>query len=275
MKTRAERQLLWSELRSTTKDRSQEVAEQGRKLTPRSPCILSCTRSESILSPTLVSFFPIGVQLTADTPLTYDQLVAPDSTYTIIRPLTDKYIALQNPSVGESLLPRSYDCALLPSSRLPPFHPFLPGSVRLTSVFCLLLNRVQFISDSAKLSIATLSESRATLCEIIAIRVLRGWSERSLHLATVLLTPWPLFQGAPSSVITALKDDGEEEVLEHSATALEMAIISVSKRFIRSPSCQKVIGKFAIDGLTDCSQRASGLARSSTRPSTLTLSFEM
>lgn len=110
-------------------------------------------------------------------------------------------------------------------------------------MFCLLLNRVQFISDSAKLSIATLSESRATLCEIIAIRVLRGWSERSLHLATVLLTPWPLFQGAPSSVISALKDDGEEEVLEHSATALEMAIISVSKRFIRSASCQKVIGE--------------------------------
>lgn len=46
-----------------------------------------------------------GVQLTSDTPLTYDQLIAPDSTYTIIRPLTDKYIALQNPSVGESLLP--------------------------------------------------------------------------------------------------------------------------------------------------------------------------
>ncbi|KLT45208.1 hypothetical protein CC85DRAFT_299674 [Cutaneotrichosporon oleaginosum] len=142
-----------------------------------------------------------------DTPLTYDQLVAPDSTYTIIRPLCDKYLALRNPSV----------------------------------VFCLLLNKVQFVTDSHQISIATLSVSRAKLCEILAVRVLRGWSERSLALATVLLTPWPLFRGAPEDVIRGAKEDGEEEALDDSGTALEMAIISQSKAFIRSPSCQKVI----------------------------------
>lgn len=131
------------------------------------------------------------------------------------------------------------------------------------------------MSDSAKLSIATLSESRATLCEIIAIRVLRGWSERSLHLATVLLTPWPLFQGAPNVVVAALKEDGEDEVLEHSATALEMAIISASKRFIRSASCQKVIGEGRALHLVNTTKREFGPAKSSTRPSTHMPSFVM
>ncbi|WOO84870.1 Calcium channel YVC1 [Vanrija pseudolonga] len=142
-----------------------------------------------------------------DTPLTYEQLIAPDSTYTIIRPLTEKYLVRRNPSV----------------------------------IFCLLLNKVQFTTDSHQLSIATLSESRATLCEILATRVLRGWSERSLHLATVLLTPWPIFQGASAQVVASAKADGEQDVLDDTGTALEMAIISSARRFIRSPSCQKVI----------------------------------
>lgn len=77
---------------------------EGSTLTARSPCTLLCTRFVSTSLPTLVNCsFDQASQLTADTPLTYDQLIAPDSTYTIIRPLTDKYIALQNPSVGESL----------------------------------------------------------------------------------------------------------------------------------------------------------------------------
>ncbi|BEJ16219.1 hypothetical protein CspHIS471_0508240 [Cutaneotrichosporon sp. HIS471] len=160
-----------------------------------------------------VSVYPliheIRVDIVAhiDTPLTYDQLVAPDSTYTIIRPLCEKYLTLRNPSV----------------------------------VFCLLLNKVQFMTDSNQITIATLSIARAKLCEILAVRVLRGWSERSLALATVLLTPWPLFRGAPEDVIRGAKEDGDEEVLDDTGTALEMAIISQSKAFIRSPSCQKVI----------------------------------
>lgn len=94
----------------------------------------------------------------------------------------------------------------------------------LTPVFCLLLNKVQFMSDSHKLSITTLSDSRACLCEILAIRVLRGWSERSLPLATVLLTPWHMFRGAPPEVLNGVKDEGEEEVLENSGTAMEVAM---------------------------------------------------
>jgi hypothetical protein len=85
----------------------------------------------------------------------------------------------------------------------------------------------------------------------------------------VLLTPWALFQGAPPEVVERAKEEGDDELLDEGGNALEvgptrllsvgvgyqatlytteltgsdaqMAIISSSKRFIRSPSCQKVI----------------------------------
>ncbi|WVQ93018.1 hypothetical protein IAU59_000081 [Kwoniella sp. CBS 9459] len=155
----------------------------------------------------LIHLIRVDIMAHIDAPLTHDQLLSPESTYTIVRPLTEKYLELQNQA----------------------------------TVFCLLLNKVQFTRDSAQLSISTLSTSRATLCEILAIRVLRGWSERSLHLATVLLTPWALFQGASQEVIERAKEEGDDDILTDGGTALEMAIISSSKRFIRSPSCQKVI----------------------------------
>ncbi|XAO25011.1 hypothetical protein I312_103820 [Cryptococcus bacillisporus CA1280] len=167
--------------------------------------------SAKVLSETkvypLIHLIRVDIMSHIDAPLTHDQLLAPDSTYTIVRPLTEKYLALQNQAI----------------------------------VFCLLLNKVQFSRESTQLSIATLSLTRATLCEILASRVLRGWSERSLPLATVLLTPWALFQGASQEVIDRAREEGDDELLKQGGTALEMAIISTSKRFIRSPSCQKVI----------------------------------
>ncbi|WWD21218.1 hypothetical protein CI109_105702 [Kwoniella shandongensis] len=167
--------------------------------------------SSKVLSETkvypLIHLIRVDIMTHIDTPLSYEQLLAPDSTYTIVRPLTEKYLELQNQA----------------------------------TVFCLLLNKVQFTQDSAQLSISTLSISRATLCEILAIRVLRGWAERSLPLSMVLLTPWALFQGASQEVLERAKEEGDDDLLTQGGTALEMAIISSSKRFIRSPSCQKVI----------------------------------
>lgn len=49
-----------------------------------------------------------------------------------------------------------------------------------------------------------------------------GWSERSLPLATVLLTPWPLFQGASQEVIDRAREEGDDELLKQGGTALEV-----------------------------------------------------
>jgi hypothetical protein len=112
-------------------------------------------------------------------------------------------------------------------------------------VFCLLVNRVQFIKDSSQLAIATLSLSRAALCEILAIRVLRKpffaavrsegskgsslplvstgeWSERTLQLSTVLLTPWALFQGASEAALEKAREEGDGDLTEHAGNALEV-----------------------------------------------------
>lgn len=71
-----------------------------------------------------------------------------------------------------------------------------------------------------------------------------GWSERTLALSNLLLIPWALFQGASPAVIERVKEEGDddEDIAESAGNALEMAILGNAKRFIRSPSAQKVIG---------------------------------
>lgn len=141
------------------------------------------------------------------------------------RPLTEKYSSLQNHAISERRYARSLDAYS--------HHSFSP-------VFCLLLNRVQFLKDSSQLSINTLSISRANLCEMLAIRVLRkpptpsvafsagifdsgGWSERTLPLASLLLTPWALFQGASEVVINKVSDDYDDDTLvDLAGNALEV-----------------------------------------------------
>lgn len=132
-----------------------------------------------------------------------------------------------------------------PRSSLPARAPFLKADDHSHTVFCLLLNKVQFVTDSHQISIATLSVSRAKLCEILAVRVLRGWSERSLALATVLLTPWPLFRGAPDEVIRGAKEDGEEEALDDTGTALEVSVgTECGGRY--TPPCQVAVSTAGI-----------------------------
>jgi hypothetical protein len=50
-----------------------------------------------------------------------------------------------------------------------------------------------------------------------------GWSERSLPLATVLLTPWALWQGAADEIIERAKEEGDDDVLTDGGNALEVS----------------------------------------------------
>ncbi|KAI0334570.1 hypothetical protein GY45DRAFT_1118209 [Cubamyces sp. BRFM 1775] len=146
-----------------------------------------------------------------DTPLTHEALTAPDLTYTLIRPLEEKYGALQRQG-------------------------------NLSVVFCLLLNRVYFVRDR-HLTTAALSQTRADLCEILATRALRGHAENMLDLALALTTSWPVYAGAPDALLQrAREDNDDDDVMEDRVgNAIEMAILSQAKRFIKSSPCQKVI----------------------------------
>ncbi|CAE6428982.1 unnamed protein product [Rhizoctonia solani] len=142
-----------------------------------------------------------------DTPLSWDTLNATESVYTVVRPLNEKYKAKNNLSV----------------------------------TFCFLLNRVHFLRDQ-NITTAPLSQTRAALCEILAIRSLRDHADSTLQLATACTTPWPIFAGAPADVRDfADKNADEFDIRERVGNALEMAIVGNAKRFIKSSACQTVI----------------------------------
>ncbi|KAG8705209.1 hypothetical protein FRC12_004220 [Ceratobasidium sp. 428] len=142
-----------------------------------------------------------------DTPLSWDALTAPDSTYTVVRPLNEKYKAKNNLSV----------------------------------TFCFLLNRVHFLRDQ-NITTAPLSQTRAALCEILAIRSLRDHADSTLALATACTTAWPIFAGAPAELREFADKAGDEfDIRERVGNAIEMAIVGNAKRFIKSSACQSVI----------------------------------
>ncbi|KAJ1306575.1 hypothetical protein OPQ81_007576 [Rhizoctonia solani] len=115
-----------------------------------------------------------------DTPFSWDTLNSTESVYTVVRPLDEKYKAKNNLSV----------------------------------TFCFLLNRVHFLRDQ-NISTAPLSQTRAALCEILAIRSLRHHADSTLELATACTTPLANFCWGTGSCN--------------------------AKRFIKSSACQTVI----------------------------------
>ncbi|KAM7196074.1 hypothetical protein V8F33_006366 [Rhypophila sp. PSN 637] len=109
-------------------------------------------------------------------------------------------------------------------------------------VYCLLVNRVKFLEDQAHLNNRqNVNFSRATLCELIATRILRRFNEDNegpdglLVLAHILIAGFEPFQNAPEEIRRQLADR------HHTLPALEVAILSESKLFLSSTSCQKVV----------------------------------
>ena len=136
-------------------------------------------------------------------------MTAPDLTYTLVRPLEEKYNAIQvqgNKSV----------------------------------VFCFLINRVRFHRDQ-NLTTALLSRSRAILCEILAIRTMRVYADSLLDLALAITTNWPVYMGCDAGILENAREERDNYLEETVGNAIELAIISKAKRFIKSSPCQKVI----------------------------------
>src|ERR1700741_2119798 len=94
-------------------------------------------------------------------------MLGPDLTYSLTVPLQEKYFALQ----------RQGNRAV---------------------VFAFLVNRVHFLRDNS-FSTKALSETRAMLCEILAIRTLRE-NETLLDIALAVTTSWSVFRGASDAV---------------------------------------------------------------------------
>ncbi|KAG9085662.1 hypothetical protein FS749_004246 [Ceratobasidium sp. UAMH 11750] len=122
-----------------------------------------------------------------------------------------------------------------------PLHEKYKAKKNLSVTFCFLLNRVHFLRDQ-NIMTAPLSQTRAALCEILAIRSLRDHADSTLELATACTTAWPIFAGAPPDLREfASKAGNEFDIRERVGNAIEMAIVGNAKRFIKSSACQKVI----------------------------------
>ena len=107
-------------------------------------------------------------------------------------------------------------------------------------MFCFLINRVRFCNDK-NLTTAPLSQSRATLCEILAIRTIRIYADSLLDLALAITTNWPVYMGCDPSILESARQERDDDIEETVGNAIELAIISKAKRFIKSSPCQKVI----------------------------------
>lgn len=119
-------------------------------------------------------------------------------------------------------------------------------------IYCLLVNKLQFLREQAYRAHQTTNTTRALLCELVALKILRRIDEENpgreglLLLSNILVAGFEPFQKAPEEVVrdnshamqwTLQKAGG----YERKSTVLEVAIISDSKMLLSSPASQKVM----------------------------------
>ncbi|KAL2867471.1 uncharacterized protein BJX67DRAFT_380819 [Aspergillus lucknowensis] len=129
----------------------------------------------------------------------------------------------------------------------------LYNSDNLSVIYCLLVNRMHFLRQQTSQShLQTVSTARATLCELVACRVLWRFDDENpgaegiVLLTNILVAGFEPFQNAPKEVLSRLPGTMRWPVqrrggYESKLTALELAIISDSKVLLSSSSCRKVI----------------------------------
>ena len=154
-----------------------------------------------------------------DDPYSIDQLKAPRMNIQLVRPLVNQWYDSQDLSI----------------------------------IYCLLVNRTQFIREQTNATHhQTVNLTRAMLCEIVAEKILRRYNEDNpgpkglLKLANILVAGFEPFQNAPedivknnSHIMNYIQQKGGKK--ERTVTALEVAILSESKSFLASSACQKVV----------------------------------
>ncbi|PHH54646.1 hypothetical protein CFIMG_003217RA [Ceratocystis fimbriata CBS 114723] len=114
-------------------------------------------------------------------------------------------------------------------------------------VYCLMVNRAKFLAEQNTVQNRNnVNFTRATLCELVATRILRRYGEdaepqdRLLLLANILVAGFHPFLNAPPDVI-AQADDTVAWAHFKPVPALEVAIVTGSKMFLSSSTCQKVV----------------------------------
>ncbi|KAF9234138.1 hypothetical protein BU15DRAFT_53008 [Melanogaster broomeanus] len=160
-----------------------------------------------------VKVFPLIPYLKKDvivnTPLSWEHLIAADVSYAVVRPLVLKYARLRNMAV----------------------------------IYACMVVRSYFLSQAGTdLVHSSVMSSRATLCELVAMKLLSHFASSKVQLVAVLTTPWNLLSGAPLDVVEEVKEAiGQEDCLDSCQSAIEMAIGTKAKSFLASTIVQSVV----------------------------------
>ncbi|KAG5636759.1 hypothetical protein H0H81_006949 [Sphagnurus paluster] len=168
---------------------------------------------QSLLAPTpehlaSVPVFPLIPALKRDV-TTLHWVGTSDINFTIVRPLVQKYARLKNMAV----------------------------------IYACLVVRSHFLAESSRdLANAGVMMSRATLCEIMAMKLLSRFASNYIQLVAVLTTRWSPLAGATSEIVEHVRQiAGDNHDADSAQSALEMAISTQAKAFLASPVSQKVV----------------------------------
>ena len=153
-----------------------------------------------------------------DDPYSLDQLRAPRINVSVVRPLVNKLWDIRDVSI----------------------------------IYCLLVNKLQFLREQGFQAHQTVHTTRAMLCELVAMKILRRFDEETLGnqglllLSNALVAGFKPFQNAPPDVVRESTHaystaNQKGRGYNHRSTALEVAILCDSKLLIASPAFQKVM----------------------------------
>ncbi|CAO1631686.1 unnamed protein product [Parajaminaea phylloscopi] len=195
-------------------DTSYDAAADGQhqnQLMDEDPAIAERLHSAHVspVYPTL-QLILTDVRATIDTSLSWDELTGHDLNFAIVRPLARKYSRLHNQAI----------------------------------LYALLVTRIHFVREADRdLANQNISNTRADLCELLAMKLLRTFASSGNSLVSALGTPfWP-FSGAPEEVLQNAQRLGyatKDPMLEATST-LQLAVYSSAKKFVATPLVQKCI----------------------------------
>lgn len=155
---------------------------------------------------------------TIDTHLSWEELTSVDLNFSLVRPLAIKYSNFRSIAI----------------------------------LYCLMLNRIYFQREATRdLAFQSVNNTRSALCELLAMKLLRTFSNDGLELVTSLTASFHPLAGATNSELKELQMSSSHvdigEITSHGLPAkqysntLELAIASSAKRFISTPLCQRCI----------------------------------
>lgn len=168
--------------------------------------------------------------------LKYDQLKLPEIHHTIIKPISEEMFHLADTNVIFRKFTRHYNFThnelAVKYGMNNTFESIEQSKPNISSqlIFILLLLRHEYLLQAARnLVMFELLKTKATVCEILAIRALREFD--SLHLTNLLF-------------LTPLNCNLFPSKLRELFNTLELSIISKAYKFLSQPVIIKVINRF-------------------------------